>query len=961
MTAPVFAAIDLELTGLKVGSAEIIEIGVVRCTPDHVLERWETLVRPYGDMPDLRIQRLTGITPTMLRDAPPLDQVTDKLRELLDGAIPIGHNIRFDLDHLGAAGVDASRDAIDTLPIAQVLDPTAPSHRLGDLCARRGIALDDSHRALADAEASRRLLLALTRRWSELSASQREQVQAASEAMGMLSPLRRFISLASGGAVAPARRLTPRSDGQTSQPRRPPTQPAEPPPTVELPQRSLADLTAAAFDQAAADPASGMQPRSEQRAMALDIARALDDGEQALVEAGTGVGKSLAYLIPAALWAMREGARVNVSTHTRNLQTQLSEDDFGQLRAMLNYAAPGLGAQLRATTLKGRANYLCPQALEKALAQRLTGLTGGEGASDPDTTMLLARVAVWAEEPGCDGDREALRLHRDLNNAWTQLSAERAGCLDPRGDHGASRACFLARAFDTARSAHLTVVNHSWLISNLEAGRRALLEGTGATPEGAQLAASDAVIIDEAHFLEEAATNALRIAIDEHTLHAAFDAIRSTDRRRANTIVRRTADDLPVASEQLSDAVVAARRAVEQTWFAFADFFDQFKKDDALVLGSGMRSQPAWTGVEELAQQAEQTLNELAAQLRSIARSAENETRTSGATNRREIADDAQAAAETCDEAAAALNAAIAGDPRETVVWLEKQRARERRAPDILKLDLAPIDIAAWLRAELWSAAPRAVLTSATLTVDGEWDFLRERLGLPETLESIYGSPFDYERNARIYIASDMPPIQGPASAVEDALADAILPLVRAAGGRSLALFTAHGTMRRVADRVRQTLEGSGIALAVQGPDGSPAQVIAALRDNPRTVAFGVASLWTGIDVPGENLSQLIICRLPFDRPNDPIQSARADRYENPFIEHQVPTAILKLRQGAGRLIRTVDDRGVIVLLDNRVATKRYGARFLDALPPAPIDEAPLHRIAAAVASFLPPLPPAAS
>lgn len=945
MTVPVFAAIDLELTGLKVGSAEIIEIGVVRCTPDHVLERWQTLVRPYGDMPDLRIQRLTGITPEMLRTAPPLDQVADKLRELLDGAIPIGHNIRFDLDHLGAAGVDASRDAIDTLPIAQVLDPTAPSHRLGDLCARRGIELDDSHRALADAEASRRLLLALIRRWSELSPSQREQVQAASEAMGMLSPLRRFISLASGGAVTPVRR----SGGQTRLTRRPTARPAEPPPTIELPQRSLADLTAAAFDQAAADPASGMQPRSEQRAMALDIARALDDGEQALVEAGTGVGKSLAYLIPAALWAMREGARVNVSTHTRNLQTQLSEDDFGQLRAMLNYAAPGLGAQLRATTLKGRGNYLCPQALEKSLAQRLTGVTGGEGASDPDTTMLLARVAVWAEEPGCDGDREALRLHRDLNNAWSQLSAERAGCLDPRGDHGASRACFLARAFDAARSAHLTVVNHSWLISNLESGRQARLADAGTTPEGAQLAASDAVIIDEAHFLEEAATNALRIAIDEHTLRAAFDAIRSTDRRRANTIVRRTADDLPVASERLSDAVVAARRAVEQVWFAFADFFDQFKQDDALVLGSGMRSQPAWAGVEELAQQAEQTLSELTAQLRAIA------------ANRREIADDAQAAAETCDEAAAALNAAIAGDPRETVVWLEKQRTRERRAPDVLKLDLAPIDIAVWLRAELWSAAPRAVLTSATLTVDGEWDFLRERLGLPETLESVYGSPFDYERNARIYIASDMPPIQGPASAVEDALADAILPLVRAAGGRSLALFTAHGTMRRVAERVRQTLEGSGLALAVQGPDGSPAQVIAALRDNPRTVAFGVASLWTGIDVPGENLSQLIICRLPFDRPNDPIQSARADRYENPFIEHQVPTAILKLRQGAGRLIRTVDDRGVIVLLDNRVATKRYGARFLDALPPAPIDEAPLHRIAAAVASFLPPLPPAAS
>ena len=175
MTDPVFVALDLELTGLKVGSAEITEIGLVRCTPDEVLDSWSTLVRPYT-MPDLRIQRLTGISPEMLLEAPTFDEVAGQLREFLSEAIPVGHNVRFDLEHLGAAGVDASRPPLDTLPIAQVLDPTAPSHRLGDLCDRYGLVTSGAHRALADADASRLLLLALQRRWYQLSPSVHAQL-----------------------------------------------------------------------------------------------------------------------------------------------------------------------------------------------------------------------------------------------------------------------------------------------------------------------------------------------------------------------------------------------------------------------------------------------------------------------------------------------------------------------------------------------------------------------------------------------------------------------------------------------------------------------------------------------------------------------------------------------------------------------------------------------------------------
>lgn len=942
MSETVYAAIDLELTGLKVGSAEIIEVGVVRCTPERILERWSALARPYGELP-LRIERLTGITPEMLRDAPPFEALADELRALLEGAIPLGHNVKFDIDHLGANGVDLPRQAVDTLPLAQVLDPAAPSHRLGELCERHGIALDGSHRALADAEASRRLLLAMRQRWDALNPSQREYAALANGAMGLASPLRGFLSLVSDGALPPRRREPRRAAPPKSDARAP-----EPPPIVDLPARSLVELTAAAFDAAAGDAESGMERRESQRAMALDVARALDNGEQALVEAGTGVGKSLAYLVPAALWAMREGKRVLVSTHTRNLQAQLSEDDFGLLRRMLNHAVPALGPKLRATTLKGRGNYLCRRALETTLARGLP-VDGDAAAAELNEGMLLARAGVWAESADCRGDREQLRLPAEFNDAWARLSAERASCLHDGTDHVAAGACFLARAFDAAAGAHITVVNHAWLISNLDAARRYRLDND-ADADFQHLAESDAVIVDEAHFLEDATTNALRQSVNGDALEKLFDGIRSTDRRRRATLTRRAEEAAPVAAERLADATLAAREAVEAAWFAFEQFLSQFGQSDAVALSGGMRAQPDWEQVEQLADAARKSLRGLASELRELARAVEGEERG-------QLADDARAAADICDEAVEALQLAIEADPAQTVAWLEKQR-RQRRAPEIVSLDSAPIDVSGKLTELLWARCPRVVLTGATLTVDGQWGFLRRRLGMPEAIESRYDSPFDYERNARIYIAADMPPLTDPPREVEQELGDAILALARAAEGRTLALFTAHGTMRRVMERVRQPLANSGIALSVQGPDGSPAQVVDDLRGNPRTVIFGVDSLWTGIDVPGEALSQVIVCRLPFDRPNDPIQSARAEQYENAFVELSVPTAILKLRQGVGRLIRTGEDRGVIIILDNRVATKRYGARFLNELPPAPIAELPTQRIAAEVQAFLPPLPP---
>lgn len=920
MGESVYAAIDLELTGLKVGSAEIIEIGIVRCTPDEVLDTWSTLVRPYT-MPDLRIQRITGITPAALAEAPRFDEVEAELRERLMDAAPIGHNVKFDLEHLGAAGVDTARTPLDTLPIARVLDPTAPSHRLGDLCERYGIAADTAHRALADAEASRLLLLALRRRWRQLDPSLRRQLAELTERTAPTSPLALFISTAPGeSAAAPALSYRPPPIAPNRDLERRP---------VQMPGLRLVEMTAAGFDAAAADPADPLEARREQRAMALDIARAFDSGEVGLVEAGTGVGKSLAYLVPAALWSLKTGERVVISTGTRNLQHQLDEYDIPQMRGILERVAPGAGRALRTTVLKGRANYLCRRNLQHQQRR----------VRDPEDAHVVARALVWAQASET-GDREELRLPRIHDSAWQQICAADAACLSNGEPFVENGACFLHNARDRALDANLIIVNHALLIANLEAG-------------GAVLPDAKAAIVDEAHSLEEVVTEQLSAGVAESDLRALLSSIASSDSRETATLARRAALVLGGEAEPLAAAGAAAERAIDEAWSDFDDFSGKhMEHGEELWLTGGVRAQPGWVAVEQHWEAAKARVADLQLELSRLEQACRRRAEQLSGSRLdvvEMLADESQELSLALNELLQSGNQAISADLDKTVAWFNRSRHSGS-----LSLHSAPLNVGEYLAERFWPGPDRAVdsvvLTGATLTIDQSWDFIRRQLHVPEALESLYGSPFDYERRARIYVPSDLPAVTD--HRFEEALPEVIMQLVRAAGGRTLALFTAHGMMRRTADRVRRRLEDSDIALEVQGRNGSPAQVVETLRRDPRTVVFGVNALWTGVDIPGDALSQLIICRLPFDRP-DVLRRARGELYDDEFAELTVPLAVLRFRQGIGRLIRSCSDRGAVVVLDDRIVSKGYGRRFRAAMPPAPLENAPTDQIARSVKLFL--------
>ncbi len=916
-----YAAIDLETTGLSRDSDEIIEIGIVRCTPQEVVSRWATLVRP-AEMPSLRVSRLTGIEREELEGAPTFGEIEEELREQLAGATPIGHNVQFDLEFLEGYGVRADKPAIDTFPLSQVIDPAAPSHRLGDLCTRYEIELENAHRAPADAEASRLLLLALRERFGELPGAVRADLREVAATMGFTWDLFRIITELwdehpSGFERAPAPRASRSGEERAGHP-----------PRVRLPAGSLAELTERAFARAAE--AELLQRRDEQLEMATAVAESLAAGENLIVEAGTGTGKSLAYLVPAALHALGSGERAVVSTHTKNLQEQLLAEDLPRLRQVLRSLIGNSADELKMAVLKGRENYLCRRELDR-LRERV---------SEPDEALLAARATVWASQTET-GDRAELRLIRPMEPVWNRISAGDVTCLSDQCEYVTNGSCFLLNAREQAAQAHLIIVNHALLVAD------ASLE-MPAIPDAPML------VVDEAQELEGVATAWQSKSVDESSITGLLEAAGGRRGRNgrwsgglAASLPVKTASELRVATEDaaaLGDALFAA--------------CDEFMREqgrggrdgDEIVLDAGKRAQKRWSEVESRAQPAAEALARIA-QLLATAQAAEPDEAAQPNSDEEEeartFARSLSDREEEAREAATVLGNVLTARPEETIAWLAQ--GDRGSGPSI---HAAPFSVAEWLRDYIWNRKRTTLLTGATLAHDGGFARLRTEAGMEEPGERMLGSPFDYERQARVYAAVDAPPVNSEEYAKW--LAQVLPMLAKAAGGRTMVLFTAYQMMRRARQATKSTLEDADLALSVQGSDGGPANVVRALIEDPKTVVYGVQSLWAGVDVPGEALSQLVIVRLPFPRPNDPVQQGRAVQYDNPFLEQSLPQAITTFRQGFGRLIRSPSDRGVCVILDERIISKQYGAQFEAALP-VRVERAKAAKIASDVKRFLGP------
>lgn len=959
MNERIYVALDVETTGLRAGVDEIIEVAAVKFRNGEILERYNQLVCPHQPLP-LKITRLTGITPEDVATAPRFNEIGADVAHFIKSYPLVGHSVGFDLGMLRAQGMTLNQTVYDTFDLATLLMPQIPVYKLGAIAEYLGIPHPADHRALNDAEVTAQVfthLLAL------ITQIELQELNAINNLIAKISfPMRDLFvdALHDRARNAFTDHTAPRftSDEDENIPLLRPTNAARWISTESLqPTNDNRPIDLGVVTQFfAADGAlgrtfPGYELREPQVEMARSVTQAFNRGVPLIVEAGTGTGKSLAYLVPAALFAAQRGERVVVSTNTINLQDQLFFKDIPDLQAIMVdhrqhsvsdegdrvFGATPHTPPFTAALLKGRSNYLC--------IKRYHDLRRNENLL-PEEVRALLKVQLWLPITASGDKSELLLIDREAI-AWSRMNVTQETCTGQRCKHFPE--CFFFQARRRAEAAHIVVVNHALLVADLAA-------------ESNVLPAYDHLVIDEAHNLEDVTTDQFSFTVDQAAMFTFLDTIYQEGGVLAvsgvisdlltylNTgkVEQAEREKITQVIEQFLPSLIRARVTIHECFSQLVSFVTKEAEanqyDSRLRLTTTMREKEAWVAIQESWQYMLDSLASIDSSLSKIHTLLQNMAHV-GVADYDELVLRFTSLVRFAQETHTQIRHIIFGDTQ-SICWISQDRVR-----NVLILTSAPLSVAETLQTKLFEQKKTAVLTSATLTIEGRFDFVRNRIGMPDSPSLILESPFDYEQQALVFIPNDIP--EPNQRGYQQAIEQALIELCGTSGGRTLALFTANSALKQTYAAIQEPLEEQQIAVLGQGIDGSRRSLLDRFKEFPRTVLLGTNSFWEGVDVVGDALSVLVIAKLPFAVPTDPIYAARSELFDDPFGEYSVPLSILKFKQGFGRLIRSREDRGIVVVLDKRLISKKYGQKFLDSLPHTRVRTGPLKQLPAIAAKFL--------
>jgi len=918
------AALDIETTGLDPQKDAIIEIGVRIFDGNRNEKEWSSLINPHCHIPEF-ITGLTGITNEMVRKAPGIQDVLEELGSFV-GDVPIlGHNVRFDISFFRKFNLFQFNTSLDTYEMAAVLMPSANRYNLGALARELIVPQSVHHRALDDARTTHMVFLRLWDMACDLPENLLAEIVHHGEQLdwGGNWPFQQILHTRSKGSEfnGPNTKKVTAPFFHT-------------PDKISAPSlQSDQEIHPLDIDEVASILEYGgpfskyfenYENRPEQIAMARAITESLSTSQHLMVEAGTGVGKSLAYLVPAALFSTQNNTRIIISTNTINLQDQLINKDIPDLRN-------ALGIDIRASVLKGRSNYLCPRRLEMLRKRSPQSI---------DELRVLAKTLVWLQT-NTTGDKTEINLNgpseRDI---WVHISAEDDQCTTETCLERTGGACPFFQAKQAAQSSHLLIVNHALLLTDIATGNRVLPE-------------YEYLIIDEGHHLETATTDALSFRLSEADIER---LLRETGSKTSGTLsyvlsVTRggsSPSNFASINKLVTQAIELSFHFENQQrifFTALKNFLTDLREGQPATTYAfqirilpSTRTLPGWDEVEISWDTASETLRSLSKLIEKLQKDLA-ELFSEGLEDVENTISGLGNIIRRMTEIETEVTSLVGQPDLGNVYWVEVQPIGNR-----ISLHASPIKVGPLLESHIWHNKTCVILTSATLTTNGEFNYIRNTLGAEDANELTLGSPFDFENAALLYLCNDIS--EPHTNEYQSQLNKTIVNLCRTSMGRALILFTSYAQLKRTSKAISNSLAADDITVYEQGDGSSPNTLLENFKNSEKAVLLGTRSFWEGVDIPGESLSVLIITKLPFDVPNDPLIAARSEEFEDPFNEYHLPEAILRFRQGFGRLIRTQSDHGVVAIMDKRVLSKQYGRYFINSLPNCtkiigPIDDLP--------------------